>query len=441
MMGIREEGVHLIILTLLTATLNFFLVWGGSLLVGLAPGFSAGMISGGYNITAAMGVAADAVRKGTYHLPPGLTADQVIANIAAGYSLTYVFSLLGIVFLIVHLPSMFGFDPVAAAKESEKKFSASPDPLPGTGEAFAIHRVRGGIRVFQLANQQFVGHPVHEVFERLDTPVLRVTRQGTALVLKENPVLQLGDLLTVGGELKNLIGETVSIGPEIADEQARYLEFDQAEIVVTQNAFVGKTFQEFHESLAAYGVRVRALFRGGHELPILPAVKLEKGDVLRVIAPTECVNRAIKALGQGVRPTEATNIVTLSLGAAIGYMIGLISVRIGGIPIGLGTPAGVIIAGIVVATVRTLNPRFGGPVPEATRSFLENIGLDLFVCGLGLNVAPSLVSSLSQGRSVFLVLVIGLSRSTDSSFCLVGSRSLCVQDGPNFSGWRRGGHA
>ena len=65
-------------------------------------------------------------------------------------------------------------------------------------------------------------------------------------------------------------------------------------------------------------------------------------------------------------------------------------------------------SGIAVATLRTLNPRFGGPVPEATRNFLETIGLDLFVGGLGLSVAPSLVSTLSQGRSVALVLVIGL---------------------------------
>jgi putative transport protein len=268
--------------------------------------------------------------------------------------------------------------------------------------------VRGGVRVFELTNQQWIGHPVHEVFERLDTPVLRLERQGATVPLIDNPRLKAGDLLTVAGKLKNLIGEYVSLGPEVANEDARHLDLEQAEIVLAQPAFAGKTLEEFHESPPAYGVRVRALFRAGHELSLLPAIKLQKGDVLRVLGPKICVGRAVKALGRAVYPTDATSIITLSLGAAFGYMVGLISVSIGGVPIGLGTPAGVILAGIAVATLRTLNPSWGGPVPEATRDFLETIGLDLFVGGLGLNVAPSLVKTLSQGRSVVLVLVIGL---------------------------------
>jgi len=47
-------------------------------------------------------------------------------------------------------------------------------------------------------------------------------------------------------------------------------------------------------------------------------------------------------------------------------------------------------------------------VPEGARSFLENIGLDLFVTGLGLNVAPALLSALSEGRVVAMVLLVGM---------------------------------
>src|SRR5262245_55262075 len=103
-------------------------------------------------------------------------------------------------------------------------------------------------------------------------------------------------------------------------------------------------------------------------MPLLPETKLQKHDVVRVIGPEPSISRAIHALGEGVRPTEATSVITLSLGAVVGYMIGLLSVKISGIPIGLGTPAGVIIAGITVATLRTMNPRFGGPVSEGARS-------------------------------------------------------------------------
>jgi putative transport protein len=407
--GLRQEGFHLVALAFITATLNFVLVLGGSKLFDLAPGFAPGMISGGYNVTAAMGVATQAVNNGTYHPAAGITAAQVTANIAAGYSLTYIFSLLGIVFLMTNLLQWFGFDPVKTARESAKKFGGSEKPLPGTSAAFNVGLTTpAALRVFQLTNNKFIGQPAHYVLEQLDTPVLRVTRDDLVLDLKQNPVLVAGDLLTIGGLREKLIAENEIIGPEVADEKARQFDLDQAELVITKPDFVGKTLEEFHHSPAAYGVRVRALFRSTVELPLLPGTKLQKHDVVRVIGPTESVRRAGEALGQGVHPTDATQIVTLSLGAVVGYLIGLIAVPIAGIPIGIGTPAAVIIAGITVATVRAMNPKLGGPVPEATRSFLENIGLDSFVAGLGLNVAPALIGALSNGRSVLLVLVVGM---------------------------------
>ena len=406
--GIRREGLHLVALTFITAILNSLIVFFGSRWANLPPGFAPGMISGGYNITAAMGVAAGAVTSGTYRLPAGITAEQVTANIAAGYSLTYVFSLLGIVLLITHLPGMFGIDAVKAGEEANKKFSSGAHAAPGTSAAFEHGMLRGDIRVFKLTNLALVGQPVLAVFQKFDSPVVRITRQGAVLPLLDNPLLEMGDLLTVGGQLDNLIGDVNALGPEIADEEARRVELDQAEIVMTKSQFAGRTLAEFHQSLPAYGVRVRALFRQGQELPLLPAAKLQLHDVIRVIGLAAAVNRAGDALGTIVRPTDTTNVATLALGAAVGYLFGLLSFTISGIPLGLGTPAGVIIAGIAVSTIRTMNPKFGGPVPEGARSFLENVGLDLFVTGLGLNVAPALLVALSQGRVVGMVVLVGM---------------------------------
>ena len=87
-----------------------------------------------------------------------------------------------------------------------------------------------------------------------------------AVPLHGNPQLQKGDLLTVGGPDPALLNDIRKLGPEVADEQARHLDIDQAEIVVTDRQFVGKTLDELQASRPAYGTRMRALFRGGHEL-------------------------------------------------------------------------------------------------------------------------------------------------------------------------------
>ena len=80
----------------------------------------------------------------------------------------------------------------------------------------------------------------------------------------------------------------------------------------------------------------------------------------------------------------------------------------GRVPVGLGTMGGVVVMGILVSWVRTIFPGFGGPVPEGARQFLESIGVDLFVTGLGLTVAPSIVESLSQGAVTFSAIGLGL---------------------------------
>src|SRR6185437_7007249 len=130
---------------------------------------------------------------------------------------------------------------------------------PGTTAAFEHGMLRGDIRVFKLSNPALAGQPVLTVFQKFDTPVVRITRRGGVVPLIDNPVLEMGDLLTVAGQLNNLIGDTNAIGPEIADDEARQVELDQAEIVMAKPRFAGKTLAEFHQSLPAYGVRVRAL--------------------------------------------------------------------------------------------------------------------------------------------------------------------------------------
>ena len=414
--GLRTQGTKLIVLVLVTTTAAFAIAYGGSRALGVPPGYAPGILSGANTISAVMGVATSAVDSGLYTPPPGVTKEDVKANIAAGYSLTYILSILGIVLLVRNLPGMFGLDPVVAAKESEKKYGAKGHALPGTSAAFDIGMLPVDVRVYRLEHDRFVGRPVHEVFERFQTPVLRLTRKGQSVPLTGNPELARGDLLTIGGRIEKLLPEAEQIGPEVADEAARHFDVEQAEIVVTRPEFTGKTLRDLGESLPAYGVRVRALFRGGHELSLLPGAAIERHDVLRVVGPPRGVSRLVEALGVAERPTNVTDIITLGVGIATGYLVGLWTVRIAGIPVGLGTMGGIVVAGMIVSIVRSINPVLGGPMPEAARAFLEGIGVDLFVATLGLNLAPALLAALAQGGTTIAVLLLGIACAVVPTF-------------------------
>jgi uncharacterized transporter YbjL len=129
-----------------------------------------------------------------------------------------------------------------------------------------------------------------------------------------------------------------------------------------------------------------------------------RGRPSGALGPPQAVARLADALGLAVKPTLITDIVTLAFGIGAGWLIGLAAVEVAGIPIGLGTMGGIVVAGMVVSTLRSSRPGFGGPMPEPARAFLEGIGVDLFVTTLGLTVAPALVNAMSDGRATLLVL-------------------------------------
>jgi putative transport protein len=414
--GLRKQGLQLVILVMVTTTIAFAMAVGGSRLLGLGPGYAPGMLAGADTISAVLGVATSAIQEGLYKVPAGMTAEQVQANLAAGYSLSYLLSMLGIVLLVRNLPSLFGVDPIAAARRSEQQYGTAGHGLPGTSAAFEHGMQPVDVRVFQLAEQSLVGQQVSAVVKRLGTPVLRLTRAGAVIPLQSDPLLQKDDLMTVGGKIKDLLGEPGKIGPEVADDAARKFDVDQAEIVVTSKHIIGMTVEQLQGDSAMYGVRLRALFRAGHELPLLGGTTLRRHDVVRVIGPPVTVARACDGIGPAVRPTNTTDIVTLGFGIAGGYLVGLITFKVGGIPIGLGAMGGVVVAGMVVSILRSVNPALGGPMPEGARAFLESIGVDLFVCGLGLNVAPALVDALTHGLSTLYVLLLGLAIATVPTF-------------------------
>jgi len=165
--GLARGGLDFVIIGLLVAFTNFVVVFFGVKLVGMEPGYAAGIISGSYTITAVMGVAQSAITSGAFKIPQGLTADVVGANMAAGYAISYVISSIFIILLIKYLPSMFGKDPVQAAKEAEASFGGEDaSALPGTAGASLL-----GFTDRQIRSRSWRANRFRICFTRTRTPL------------------------------------------------------------------------------------------------------------------------------------------------------------------------------------------------------------------------------------------------------------------------------
>lgn len=105
--------------------------------------------------------------------------------------------------------------------------------------------------------------------------------------------------------------------------------------------------------------------------------------------------------------STVTETFYLAVALVIGYVVGHFSVTLWGIPFALGTSAGCMLAGIIFSFLRTRNPALGGPMSEGARSFMQDIGLNLFIAVLAANVGPKILDSF-QGTVVIWIAVLGL---------------------------------
>lgn len=407
--GIKSGGLAFITIGVVVWALNWIICFFGAKAAGLEAGYIPGLISGSYTVTAVMGVAQGAVQSGAFSLPEGISAEQVGANMAAGYAISYILSSIGIILLIRYLPQIFGRDAVADAKEAEKDFSGgATHAVPGAPGSLQLGFSPLDLRAYRVEHDTIIGKTIQQLFEAYPrAPVLRVMREGNALALADNPTIQKGDVIAVRADVNSLImkaGEVV--GPEVDDPAAREVLLGAADIRVGSREISGKTLEELGNTIG-FGVHLVAMFRSGQEIPVGPGTDVRFADVLRVTGPQAAIDHVANALGgRPIRETITTEVMYMAIAMLVGYLVGILSLNVGGIPFALGTSAGCLLMGIAVSWFRSVNPEFGGPVNEGARTFLQDIGLNMFVAVLAANVGPKVATALG-GTTVIWLAIIG----------------------------------
>ena len=408
--GLKKGGLAFISIGVIVWSLNWIICFFGAKFAGLAPGYATGLISGSYTITAILGVGQGALSSGAYIPPSGITAEEVGANMAAAYAVSYVLSTVGIILLIRYLPKIFGYNSAEEAKAAEADYNGgATDPLPGAPQALTLGFSPYDLRAFYVTHKNIVGKSISAlVKEYPQAPILRLVRNGAIVELSDDPIVQLNDIVTVRANIHDLIFvDNELIGPEADDQLARNVPIEVADIHIGSHDISGQNIDDLSES-GIGGVTVQALFRSGNEIPLGPKTQISFGDVIRLAGPDVALKMAGKRLGgRVILPTMKSEIIYLAVAMVIGYLVGIITVKISGIPFALGTSAGCILAGIAVSYFRSRNPEFGGPIHEGARSFLQDFGLNVFVAVLAANVGPKVITAL-HGDTLLWLAVIGI---------------------------------
>jgi putative transport protein len=210
-------------------------------------------------------------------------------------------------------------------------------------------------------------------------------------------------VIALGSRLETITENMGLIGPEVADAKALGIPLDQAEILVTNKSVEGKELREFRTPEYAGQMAVQRIERGGVPIPLSLDLKLQRFDVVFVAGIKSGVEKFGEMIGKVARPSTATDLLTLSLGMILGFLIGAISFPIAGSKVGLGNAGGLLVSGVIVSSLAS-RLRFFGNTPNAARNILEDLGLVVFIAIVGINSGAGLISQLTGSVALYIFL-------------------------------------
>lgn len=393
-----------IVLTIVVTAAGLLCVLAAAKVLKFDAGLAAGLGAGGLTQSAIIGTAGDAIGR------LGVDAEEakrLQANVAIGYAVTYIFGTIGIIFVARDIaPRILGINLKAASAEHDRSASGGKAVLkPGQ---FEMNMLRD-VRAFSVAGEaagktisrveaQIGGQLAGQIGQRCFIAFLR--RGDDEIEVTPTVELRQGDVVLVTGAISGLVAAETKIGPEVVGTKFAAVG-DSVDVVVTSKDAIGKKIQDLNTE-AARGVFLRKIVRGGMEMPIKADLELKRGDTLTLIGSSRDVVRAAKLLGSLGRPSEKTDLLYCGLGIVCGTLVGLLSVKIAGIPVTLGAGGGVLVAGLVFGWLRSLHPTFGN-FPAPVQAVFSDLGLNGFIAVVGLSAGPSAVSALKEtGIGLFL---------------------------------------
>ncbi len=371
---------------------------------GFDKGLAAGVAGGGLTQSAIIGTAGDAISR------LGLPADEVKrlqSEVAIGYAVTYIFGSLGAIIVCASLvPKLMGRTLKEDSKKAELEMAGGRAVL-SADQVGSLPALVG--RVYRVTTG--AGKRVIEIEKQLTDGVTieRLRRKGKIIIATDDLVLEAGDDVMLIGRREAATEAWRLLG----DEQRPSADLDIAlrmqEVVFARKGGNGKTLGELKAGVerdVKHGVYIAKIMRMGQPVPILDDTIIYHGDVVTLYGADSDVQRAAKEAGYPVAYSVKTDYVYMGIGIVFGLLIGYIVVKVGGIPLTLGSGGGALLAGLVFGWLRGKHPTFGA-MPLAASSLLKELGLATFVTCVGLSAGAQAWQTLQQsGISIFVAGVI-----------------------------------
>lgn len=406
--SLGRQSLREIVLAAVMALSGLLTIILCSRLFGLDKGIAAGIAAGSMTQSAIIGTASAAIAK--LDLP--LEQIQVLqGNVAVGYAVTYIFGSFGAILLCVNLLPWFMRRSIRDdATQAEAELLAGAKVY-GTGESPAIPPLVGRLyRIDQAAGQTVEQLEVSGSDEpQAALTIERIKRGGALIGVTPTTVLEAGDVVLVVGRRAGVVAIAARLGAELQSSPDMDVVVVQRDVTLDNPTFIGRRVAEIRQAAnraLRHGVYVVGVKRAGRPLSLGPDTVIEAGDLVTLYGTPDDIQRVAQQVGALVVPSDKTDFVFHGFGLAVGLLIGLVVIRLGAIPLTLGSGGGALIAGLVFGWYRSRHLTRGNlPLPAST--LLRDLGLAGFVAVVGLQSGRQAVETIAtQGLSIFLIGVV-----------------------------------
>lgn len=389
-----QDGIRYVAIALVVALTGVAVTVAVARILDLDPALAAGMLAGALTSTPTLVGAQDAVSQ---H-PELYDRATMISQISIGYAMTYVVGLVGLLLTLRYFPRLLGIE----IPEEALKIAAA--------RGLSVNRRRNvrtpilrAYLITKKAADEMAGKTLREfgLYERSGLLIERIKRDGKLLEPDSETVLREGDRVALVGYPSGHARSGPDVAEEVYDPDLLEFTMSSEQVVVNKHDIVGRALRELNLE-AEYGCFIDGVSRAQVELPLDRGLILNRGDVLTVSGERNRLQNFADETGFISERSDVSDLMSFSFFFVLGLLIAQFSLIIADLQITLGNAGGLLVSGILMGYFRAKNPTFGH-VPQGAINMLKDLGLNIFMVGVGLSAGEGIVAALMENGLLILL--------------------------------------
>lgn len=383
--SLRQRGARDVIFIALMLAFAMLVALAAGALFGFPGPLAAGLYAGSLTNTPALASVLESVAAAR----PGDA--QAVALPVVGYSVGYPIGVIGMIAVLFVM---------------RRALRVSPEDELRRLRAYGVKVESASGETVLVTRPDVVGQPISELYRANDWDVVfsRIKRAGQISLVRADSALAAGDLVTVVGDSAAIDAVAAVLGERSREHiELERSDLDFRRIFVSNPLVAGRRLSELpvRNKFDAIITRIR---RGDLDLTPHGDTVLQLGDRVRVVATRERMPAIARYFGDSYRSLSEIDVLTFSLGIAVGLLIGLIPIPLpGGATFRLGIAGGPLLVALVLGALQRTGPVVW-TLPYSANLTLRQFGLVLFLAGIGTQAGFAFVNTLRQGGALPMLL-------------------------------------